>query len=367
MPSYAATSPASNVTAKDKCVSTRFPVPMFAPGEYPRKSQQAHSVLGMILLLMVLVWLMHITQCRTPLRSLDTAYKWSGSLQILLGAYLLCWCFVFLKPDHLDELFSYSTRDLLQIQHITISCCSICCGLIEYWFGMKKLTHQQWHVLWCINMCSIGMIFMVHPQPDFAGAATHTVLGMLIIFGAIFFLGEKWHQFPEDIYESWNVVLAGGLYLFASSLLIKYEEAPIVTHHGYNTYCHNGAPVTFACLIIAGISLCCILWFRFVPIRVTKACLNCIEAFHEDPYGACCQGKWNVTSDEVVVVDECGTSGTVEMMNQSRNGDERSYGEGDSLVPKAGVSGGSSSSSSGGGGEKSSCSSGRYSRVNGIY
>ena len=200
-PSPSSPSPSSPLSSRT-CHSTTFPVPIFQPGEYPRKSQQAHSVLGVIILLMVLVWLAHVTQYRTPFKILSTAYKWSGVLQMLLGIYLLCWCFFFLKPTKLNDLAIYSTTDLLQIQHISISCSAICCGLSEFWYGTGRLKHQQWHVLWCINMVCIGMVFMVHPQPDFSGAATHTMLGMFIIIGAIFFLGEKWHQFPEDLYES---------------------------------------------------------------------------------------------------------------------------------------------------------------------
>lgn len=184
------------------------------------------------------------------------------------------------------------------------------------------------------------MIFMVHPQPDFDGAATHTLLGMFIILGAIFFLGEKWHQFPEDLYESWNIVLAGGLYLFASSLLIRYEEAPIVMHHGYNTYCHRGAPVTFACLIVAGQSGVLLLWFGCMDQRLVRGCMARVEVFHEDPYGFCCQGKWR---DVVVEEEEEDRSGGVVVSVGVGGGGEgggggRSYGEGegDALVPIGG-------------------------------
>ena len=189
---------------------------------------------------------------------------------------------------------------------------------------------------------------MVHPQPDFAGAATHTLLGMFIIFGAIFFLGEKWHDFPDDLYESWNIVLAGGLYLFASSLLIKYEEAPIVMHHGYHMACHRGAPVTLACLIVAGFSFGILCWFGLVPKWLTQRCLRRIEVFHEDPCGACCQGRGGVGEG----VESGGGGGGSGGSGGSGSGgcgqssvSERSYGEGDSLVPKIeGSSGGSSSS-----------------------
>ena len=124
-----ATSPTPSSLSRHNCRPSTFPVPLFEPGEYPRKSQQAHAVLGILLLLMVIVWCTHVTQFSTPLKKLHTAYKSSGVLQILMGVYLLSWCFVFLKPTHLSELYRYSTKDLLQIQHITISCCAICCGL----------------------------------------------------------------------------------------------------------------------------------------------------------------------------------------------------------------------------------------------
>ena len=341
-------SPSSPLSSRT-CHSTTFPVPMFQPGEYPRKSQQAHSVLGVIILLMVFVWLAHVTQYRTPFKILSTAYKWSGVLQMLLGIYLLCWCFFFLKPTKLNELAIYSTTDLLQIQHISISCSAICCGLSEFWYGTGRLKHQQWHVLWCINMVCIGMVFMVHPQPDFSGAATHTMLGMFIIIGAIFFLGEKWHQFPEDLYESWNIVLAGGLYLFAASLLIKYEEAPVVMHHGYHTRCHRGAPVTFACLIVAGNSFLLLLWFSCMPKSMITTCLRRMEVLHEDPYNALVHGKWELSVEE----------------EEERGGGR--HGESDSLVRNQESGGGSGSGGGGGGGGKkqqSSSSGGRYGHVN---
>jgi uncharacterized membrane protein HdeD (DUF308 family) len=292
---------------------------------------------------MVVVWLLHVTQFRSPFKVLNTAYKWSGALQMLLGTYLLSWCFIFLKPSKLDELAVYSTTDLLQIQHIAISCNAICCGLSEFWYGTGRLKHQQWHVLWCINMVCVGMVFMVHPQPDFAGASTHTMLGMFIILGAIFFLAEKWHEFPEDLYESWNIVLAGGLYLFAASLLIRYEEAPIVMHHGYHTKCHRGAPVTFACLIVSAQSFLLLLWFGLMPKEMVTTCLRRMEALHEDPYSACFHGKWEPSEVE----EERGE------MN----------GESDSLVENQeggdGIGGGSS-------GNKYQ-SSGRYGQVNNVH
>ena len=372
-----ATNTTFTTPVRTSCKTTMFPVPLFNPGEYPQKSQQAHSVLGVLLLLMVVVWLLHITQVRTPVKHLGTAYRYSGALQIMLGVYLLSWCFIFLKPSQLDELWLYTTRDLLQLQHISISCSAICCGLAEYWYGTERLKHVQWHVLWCVNMCCIGMVFMVHPQPDFAGAATHTMLGMFIIIGAIFFLGEKWHQFPEDLYESWNIVLAGGLYLFAASLLIKYEEAPIVMHHGYTIRCHRGAPVTFASLIMAMISFLLLLWFGCMPNTIIRGCMQSIEAFHEDPYAACVQCNCKPDNDE----DDRSSSssnrnGSGVYCTSSSNGNEivndidgeEGGEESDMLVPRMSQNGNgsrsnNSSSSSSSRKQHQNVSDGRYSRV----
>ena len=177
-----------------------------------------------------------------------------------------------------------------------------------------------------------------------------TVLGMFIILGAIFFLGEKWHQFPEDLYESWNIVLAGGLYLFAASLLIKYEEAPLVLHHGFHIKCHRGAPVTIASLMVSSISFVLLLWFGAMPQWMVETCLERMEVLHEDPYAACVLGQWN----KINVVDEI-----VERRNRGEGGegDGNGDGDGDGAGEKDSlVSHGNRSECNGSG------SSGRYSR-----
>jgi hypothetical protein len=262
-------------------------------------------VLGGVIVGMVVTWFLHVGQFPTRLRRLHTAYVVSGCLQLLLGVYLLSWCFVWLQPGQLRALWTYSTRDLLQLQHIAISCCAICCGAIEVGVGRGRLLHDQWHVLWCLNMCCVGMVFMVHPQANFDGSSTHTMLGFFIVFGAVFFLAEKWKGFPEDLYESWNIVIAGGLYLFAASLLLRFQEHPHSDAHGlmpgaaegqhvgYDLGCHRGTPVTLACLTVAAgsgvllVCACCAGGSAFGR-RVDR----CVHALHEDPVAALWRCQW---------------------------------------------------------------------------
>ena len=140
-------------------------------------------------------------------------------------------------------------------------------------------------------MSCIGMVFMVHPQANFDGSSTHTMLGFFIVFGAIFFLAEKWKGFPEDLYESWNIVIAGGLYLFAASMLLQFQEhrhsgalsrgAVEGQHVGYELRCHRGTPVTLACLAVAagsGLLLACVCCMGGGAVGIRLE--GCMHALH---------------------------------------------------------------------------------------
>ena len=334
-----APSSASNSTNTGlDCHETTFlvPVTLFAPGEYPVKSSLAHAVLGGDIICIVVTWFLHVGQFPTPLRHLPNAYMVSGVLQMILGAYLLMWCFVLLQPSEIEQLWAYSTRDLLQIQHIAISLCALCCGAIEVGIGKYKLYHEQWHVLWCLNMCCIGMIFMVHPQADFSGSSTHTMLGFFIVFGSIFFLAEKWKGFPEDLYESWNIVIAGGLYLFAASQLLQFKEhhkgghgGVPGQHRGYNLRCHHGTPVTLTCLVVACVSISFLLFFFCVTQAFLQKIDACMHALHEDPMGV----LWRCECDRFEHMDDTNRDEEEDDNIMAENGEKVTLnGERDHLV-----------------------------------
>jgi len=127
-----------NATASN-CAPSRFAVEgLFAPGEYATRSNEAHAVLGGLIFLMILVWSCYIFEL---IRRPTHATLLSGWLQIAMGLYLYSWVFVLMQPGEVasGRLWAYSTRDLLQLQHIAISGLLVAAGLTDVLFALRWL------------------------------------------------------------------------------------------------------------------------------------------------------------------------------------------------------------------------------------
>ena len=110
---------------------------LFSPGEYDARSTEAHLVLGVGVLLMVVVWTSHVLQSMSSteccLRSLTfrRALVASGAVQCGMGLYLLVWLCTLTLP--------YAARDLLQLQHAAIACLQLAAGLADALVGARLL------------------------------------------------------------------------------------------------------------------------------------------------------------------------------------------------------------------------------------
>ena len=118
------------------------------------------------------------------------------------------------------------------------------------------------------------------------------------MIGAVFFLAEKWKGFPDDLYESWNIVVAGGLYLFAASLLLRFHEhddsggnqQQQQQHVGFEIRCHRGTPVTLACLAVAACSaLALAAGCAVAGTRAGKSVEACVHDVHDGRW--CCRRR----------------------------------------------------------------------------
>jgi len=114
--------------------------------------------------------------------SLERAYVISGMSLCFAGSYLGLWVLIFSAPEHvLDGLvWSYAERDLVQQQHLAISCLAVTGGVLEILWavcgspqrGGLSFRHDGWHVLWAMNEAMIGVLFLIHPQHS--GPRCHT-------------------------------------------------------------------------------------------------------------------------------------------------------------------------------------------------
>jgi len=131
--------------------------------------------------------------------SLERAYVISGMSLCFAGSYLGLWVLIFSAPEHvLDGLvWSYAERDLVQQQHLAISCLAVTGGVLEILWavcgspqrGGLSFRHDGWHVLWAMNEAMIGVLFLIHPQHSGPrGVVIHTSLGMCMAYAAMFLM-----------------------------------------------------------------------------------------------------------------------------------------------------------------------------------
>ena len=89
---------------------------------------------------------------------------------------LQLWLFIFMHPSDLLGLFRYSTRDLLQLQHLSIALLLLAAGCIELAQASFLVQHPLWCVLWTLLMVYTGLVFFAHEQHSYWATLQHITL-----------------------------------------------------------------------------------------------------------------------------------------------------------------------------------------------
>lgn len=231
-------------TLADECPAVHFPVPLFGgqlgsnhtlTSSYAAASNDAHIVLGLLLFAMVIAWAAFVLE----FIRVNKASQVSGGCQLGMGVYLLSWLFFFMHPSFpLDELFYYTTHDLLQLQHLAIALLLVAGGLIELMQAQELLppmavqmaalranaeansngttpsspspssssaaasasrSGSYWHLVWSTNLTLTGLVFMLHPQHTYAATVKHLLLGAALVIGAPLFIRAKSMAWKAEI------------------------------------------------------------------------------------------------------------------------------------------------------------------------
>lgn len=220
---------------------------------YASLSTQAHVVLGMFILSLVLVFTALVSRVKLKVRgvmfdftSVPRALFLSGCLQLGMGIYLLIWVYVFLSlpSGNFVAGFEYVTTDLLQLQHTSIAMLLCGGGVLDIALGKGFLKNSNWHCVWATHITLVGILFMIHPQHDREGTVKHTVLGSCLVLGTMFMLAERKDGFSPNMEEAPNIILAGIGYTVAAALLLGYRENEAHEHVGRIAVCQGAWPVT---------------------------------------------------------------------------------------------------------------------------
>ena len=283
-------------TSSSSCLPVHFIVPLFdsadpnQPNSFSSKNQFAHVFLGSCLCALVLCWSLFALDWL----ALRRAYRLSALIQVLMGGYLLLWLFVLMYPSDVVALFEYSTSDLLQLQHLSISLLLLVAGWVELCQSLGWLIHPQWNVLWSICMLYVGLVFFAHEQHSYWATVQHISLGLAMVCGALLFgrvkegLGDELNErsvrrskrtmkragrggnvtvstyrtvrpddsdsdsdddnssssTPASRMVDNNLVLAGICYSCAAGILILFRDHSHGAHTGTRTYCQPAWPLT---------------------------------------------------------------------------------------------------------------------------
>ena len=299
---------ATNTTSAASCTPEHFTVPLFdsadpaQPNSFSTKNQQAHVFLGCCLCALVVVWSLFAMDCL----ALRRAYRLSAAIQLLMGGYLLVWLFVLMYPTDVVALFAYSTSDLLQLQHLSISLLLLTAGWVELCQSQGWLTHPQWNVLWSICMLYVGLVFFAHEQHSYWATVQHISLGLAMVCGALLFgrvkegLGDELNAkaaqssgkrtmkrpgrggnvtvttyrnirpddsdsdsdsdspaastTPASRMVDNNLVLAGICYACAAAILILFRDHSHGAHTGTRTFCQPAWPLTAGGYAVAAVT-----------------------------------------------------------------------------------------------------------------
>lgn len=288
------------MSVSDSCPPVHFLAELFTPTQngtmasYHQASDQAHIVLGILLLCMVFAWAGFVLD----FYRVRAASRWSGVFQTLMGVYLFTWVFYLMLPGKTEALWEYATKDLLQLQHIAIASLLCAGGLIEllqssWLLPPMSTTHAVlnsltpvspvrslaasrsgscWHVLWSTNLMLTGLVFMLHPQHTYNATIKHLLLGTSLILGAPLFIRAKMLAWKSELdllrkqsaidsadsnsfatkgnHVDWSMIVAGGSFALAASILLAFREQPTELHVGTTRECQ---PSFLICIL----SYCC--------------------------------------------------------------------------------------------------------------
>ena len=68
-------------------------------------------------------------------------------------------------------------------------------------------------MLWGLNACMLGIMFLLHPQRSRSATATHTTLGSSLCLGGLLLMLEKLEGIKPDWRADSPCVWAGGLHV----------------------------------------------------------------------------------------------------------------------------------------------------------
>jgi hypothetical protein len=216
---------------------------------------------------------------------------------------LFSWVFFFMDPSHPVDLFLYSIRDLLQLQHIAIAALLFSGGLIEVLQSCYMLppmsqvpspsanaalnsnslspaavsaaltasrTGSYWHVLWSSNLILTGLIFMLHPQHTYSATVKHLLLGTSLVLGSPLLVRGKLLAWKLELEQQrrqaqgltapwrnnhvdWSMIAAGGSFALAACILLAFREHETEVHLGTEKTCQP----SFVVCVIAYICASC--------------------------------------------------------------------------------------------------------------
>jgi hypothetical protein len=300
------------------CPPVHFIVPLFggmggvnstdSMSTYHTASDQAHTILGLLLLCMVISWSLYVME----MARLPTVSRMSGSFQLAMGVYLFSWLFFFMHPQDLRALWAYSVSDLLQLQHFAIAFLLCAGGVIELlqsfcllppmasmhrsmlvggdglptngdvMLPSSSISHptihpilvaaahddlgSHWLELWATTLVMVGLVFMLHPQHSYSATIKHLVLGGVLVLGSPLMVRGKrrawkaelvaaadpFHRPPVNSID-WSMVVAGGCFALAACVLVAFREHENVGPHiGTTPKCQPAFVIVVAAYILAG-------------------------------------------------------------------------------------------------------------------
>ena len=165
--------------------------PNLTPEMYGKASQTAHTVLGIALACICVVWGAFIV---LPERfGKKQCYAAAGTLSAAAGLYLIAWVQLLSTPD-------FARRDLVQRQHTAIGRCLVAAGLQELLFARARQGERlaRTHDAWFANLAVVALVFVGHPQRASRAVVAHVAIGCCLLTGAYLLASEKKADFRQS-------------------------------------------------------------------------------------------------------------------------------------------------------------------------
>ena len=228
------------VSCGNATLPMRFAGPSnLTPETYGTASQTAHTVLGIALACICVVWGAFIV---LPERfSKKQCYAAAGTLSAAAGLYLIAWVQLLSTPD-------FARRDLVQRQHTAIGRCLVAAGLQELLFARarqgERLSKPGTHDAWFANLAVVALVFVGHPQRASRAVVAHVAIGCCLLTGAYLLASEKKNGFSSN---SLDAVYAGAAVALAAVVLVAYREPTEggAVHRGVEATCMPGAYLAY--------------------------------------------------------------------------------------------------------------------------